>query len=75
MKCFIQSISVDPIIIHYWTENGIRLWHELVATEVVFLDATGSVLRPIKGSKHILYYEMSFKVWSRAVPVCQYVLC
>ena len=43
VKCFIQSISVDPIIIHYQTENGVRLWHELVATKVVFLDATGSV--------------------------------
>ena len=34
MKCFIQSINVDPIIIHYWTENGVRLWHELVAISV-----------------------------------------
>ena len=51
VKCFIQSISVDPIIIHYWPEHCVRLWHELDASKIVFLDATGSVLSPIKGSK------------------------
>ena len=32
IKRCVQSVSIDLIVIHYWTENGVRLWHELVGT-------------------------------------------
>ena len=42
---FIQNIGYDPVCVYYWTENGIRLWHQIAKTDAAFLDATGSVVR------------------------------
>ena len=56
---FIQLVSMDPVMVHFWSENGIRLWHDLCPVSAVFLDATGSVVRDIMGSKKLLYYEVS----------------
>ena len=59
IKTFVQSVSIAPIILHLWTENGVRLYHQLACCNALFLDATGSVVRKIPNCKRILYYEMS----------------
>ena len=55
----IQFVSMDPVMVHFWSENGVRLWHQLCPVSAVFLDATGSVIRHIMGPKKLLYYEVS----------------
>ena len=26
---FVQSVSISPVVLHFWTENGVRLHHQL----------------------------------------------
>lgn len=59
IKAFLQSISIDPIVLHFWTPNGIRLWHELCRKHNFLFDATGSVVSTKTSEKRILYYELS----------------
>ena len=61
IKTFVQSVSIAPVIIHLWTENGVRLYHQLACCNALFLDATGSVVRKIPNCKRILYYEISIR--------------
>ncbi len=61
VKGFIQSIGIDPPYVHYYSETRIRIWHDLACRDVVFLDATGSLVRSVNDSKKVLYYEISFR--------------
>jgi len=61
IRQFIQSITIEPIVLLFWTENGLRLWHELVCCNIAFLDATGSVVRKMPGCSRILYYELTIR--------------
>ena len=61
IKTFVQSVSIAPVIIHLWSETGVRLYHQLSCCNALFLDATGSVVRKIPNCKRILYYEMSIR--------------
>ena len=61
IKTFVQSVSIAPVIVHLWTESGVRLYHQLSCCNALFLDATGSVVRKIPNCKRILYYEMSIR--------------
>ena len=56
---FLQYISISPLTLHFWTENGVKLNHQLACCNPMFLDATGSVVRNIPNCKRILYYEVS----------------
>jgi Ubiquitin carboxyl-terminal hydrolase/Ulp1 protease family, C-terminal catalytic domain len=58
---FLQSVSLVPVILHFWTENGVRLFHQLSCCCAVLLDATGSVVRKMPQFKRILYYELSVR--------------
>ncbi|PIK46292.1 hypothetical protein BSL78_16824 [Apostichopus japonicus] len=58
---FIQQISVSPMYIICFTEGGLRVWHDMCRTDVVFWDATGGVLDRGHGKKQILYYELSVR--------------
>jgi hypothetical protein len=58
---FIQKICLKPSYILYWSEEGIRLYHELAKKSTVFWDATGSVVRRSEDGKRFLYYEMALR--------------
>jgi hypothetical protein len=62
IKGFVHDFSVSPLTLHFFSESGIRIWHELCKTSVVFFDATGTVVEKSKNnSKEILYYELVFQ--------------
>ena len=58
IKGFIHSIGVRPLHVFCWSEEGIRIYHDLCKKDVIFLDATGSVVRS-HNHKRVLYYEIS----------------
>ena len=41
----------------YWTEVGIRIYHELSKQDCLFWDATGSEVQKYNGAD-VLYYEL-----------------
>jgi hypothetical protein len=41
---FIQHIAIWPPYVMYWSENGIRIWHDVARSGIVYWDATGSIL-------------------------------
>ncbi|KAK3092502.1 hypothetical protein FSP39_003739 [Pinctada imbricata] len=58
---FIQKISILPFYILYWSEEGLYLYHKLAPKDVLFWDATGSVVRKNENGKRMLYYELSVR--------------
>ena len=63
---FIQNIGLSPFYAHFYSKRSLQIWHELAARDVVFLDATGGVARPLQDQPNFLYYELSF-----ANPLCK----
>ncbi|CAC5423855.1 unnamed protein product [Mytilus coruscus] len=59
VKGFIQHISVIPSYVMYWNESGIRLLHQLAKNNIVFWDATGSILKTRLDESKYLYYELA----------------
>ena len=47
--------------IQYWSEEGFRLQHALAEKDILFWDATGSVVRKGDDIKIILYYELALR--------------
>lgn len=73
VKGFIQHISVLPTFVMYWNEAGVRLWHDLAKDNVVFWDATGSIIKPRRDEKRFLYYELAVAnpiAGNATIPVC-----
>lgn len=58
---FIQQLSIKPFTIQYWSEEGLRLYHSLAQKDVLFWDATGSVVRKGDDGKRFLYYELALR--------------
>lgn len=58
---FIQQLSVKPFTVQYWSEEGLRLYHSLAEKNIVFWDATGSVVRKSDDGKRFLYYELALR--------------
>lgn len=58
---FIQKISASPCTVQYWSEEGLRLYHALAGKDVLFWDATSSVVRKGDEGKRILYYELALR--------------
>lgn len=56
---FIRHISIFPPIVMYWTETGVRIWHDMAKDSVVFWDATGSVISPRQDRPRFYYYELA----------------
>lgn len=56
---FIRHISILPPIVMYWTETGVRIWHDMAKDSVVFWDATGSVISPRQDRPRFYYYELA----------------
>lgn len=61
VKGFIQLIAASPSFVFYWSEEGVRLWHDLCKKDVALIDATGNVVRSA-GKKRYLYYEVC--IWN-----------
>ena len=69
MKCksvsgYIQFISSDPLTIGLWSEKDIELFHEMVRSYSLLVDATGSVCNKVNG-KEIFYF--SFISYDRSI--------
>ena len=45
VKGFIQTISVDPVILFLWTQAGIRIFHGLCKIDAVTWDATSKIVK------------------------------
>ncbi|CAG2251452.1 unnamed protein product [Mytilus edulis] len=56
---FIQHVSILPPYIMYWTETGIRIWHDLAKSSVVHWDATGGLLSRRNDQYKFYYYELA----------------
>ena len=61
VKGFIQLIASSPTFIFYWSEEGVRLWHDLSQKDVAVIDATGNVVRSWEEKKKFLYYEVCIR--------------
>lgn len=56
---FIQHISILPPYVMYWTEDGVRIWHDMAKDGIVYWDATGTVLRSRQDKWKYFYYELA----------------
>ena len=54
---FVQIAMAKPLCIMYWSEVGLRIYHELARRDCLFWDATGSVVQKWDG-QDVLYYEL-----------------
>ena len=54
---FIQVAMAKPLCIMYWTEVGLRVYHELAKRDCLFWDATGSCVQKWE-DQDVLYYEL-----------------
>jgi len=68
IETFAQSVSMAPIILHRWTQNGVRLSHQLAHCNALFLDATGSGVKKIPNCKRILYKIAAMLASDHTVP-------
>lgn len=58
---FIQWVGCSPVFVFYWSEQGIRIWHDLCRKDVSVIDATGRVVRRAPNGKKYLFYELSIR--------------
>ena len=56
---FIRHISIMPPYIMYWSEMGIRIWHDMAKHDIVYWDATGTVISPRRDDSKFFYYELA----------------
>ncbi|CAC5364581.1 unnamed protein product [Mytilus coruscus] len=55
---FIRHIAILPPYVMYWTEAGVRIWHDMAKEGVGYFDATGTVVSPRGDGYKIYYYEL-----------------
>ena len=41
---FIHNLGLKPVTVHYWSPHGVKLFHKLCKSVVIFIDATRSVM-------------------------------
>ena len=46
---FLQVHMIHPLLLVFYNETSIRLFHDLASKNVPFWDATGSVVRAVPG--------------------------
>ena len=61
VKGFIQTISVDPVILFLWTQAGIRIFHDLCKMDAVTWDATSKIVKTRLTEKKLFYYELTIR--------------
>ena len=52
---FVHMICQFPLIVHMWTEDQVRLWHERCGNDISYINATGTIIANYSG-KRVLYY-------------------
>ena len=62
VKGFMQTISVDPVILFLWTQAGIRIFHDLCKMDAVTWDATSKIVKIRLTEKKLFYYELPVAV-------------
>lgn len=72
----IRSIGLDPIYVHYWTNEQIAAYGKY--HDIVCIDATGSLMKKIKLANgelcsHIYLYQLVIKIESKNAPICQMI--
>eukprot|EP00112_Aurelia_sp_Birch-Aquarium-sp1_P007934 Seg1866.7 transcript_id=Seg1866.7/GoldUCD/mRNA.D3Y31 product="Sentrin-specific protease 1" protein_id=Seg1866.7/GoldUCD/D3Y31 len=61
LRGFVQSndITNDSISVALFDEGGVRLYRQICSKDVMFFDATGTVVEKLKGCKRILIYSLT----------------
>ena len=54
----VQEYSVKPSSLKLWNKDLLKIFHDRSKTDVVYIDATGSVIRGKTGVKQYLIYEI-----------------
>ena len=49
---FVHMICFLPLIVYMWTEDQVRLWHELSGKDVSYLDAMGTIIGNHNGKRN-----------------------
>ncbi len=75
----LQKVLLHPRGVMLWSQSSIRLFHQRCKTDVVYIDATGSIIQKAKGKSSPFYiYELVVRhpiKGSSPVPVATYVTC
>lgn len=75
----IQKIIGQPKGVMLWSDRTLNLFHERCKNDIVYLDATGSIVHRAKGQTAPFYvYEMVVRNPSKGsspVPVATYITC
>ena len=54
MKCFLQSLSIDPLAITLWNQEDIELFHVRGEKYPLIVDATCGIVAKVNKKKGIL---------------------
>ncbi|CAM4566181.1 unnamed protein product [Leuciscus chuanchicus] len=75
----LQKVLLHPRGVMLWSQRSIRLFHQRCKTDVVYIDATGSIIQKKKGKSAPFYiYELVVRhpiKGASPVPVATYVTC
>ncbi|XP_034079088.1 uncharacterized protein LOC117550702 [Gymnodraco acuticeps] len=76
---WIQKVILQPKGVMLWSKRTIRLFHDRSKEDIVYLDATGSIVKKAKGESTPFYiYELVVRNPIKGcspVPVATYVTC
>ncbi|KAJ4923070.1 hypothetical protein JOQ06_027806, partial [Pogonophryne albipinna] len=76
---WIQKVILQPKGVMLWSKRTIRLFHDRSKEDIVYLDATGSIVKKAKGESTPFYiYELVVRNPVKGcspVPVATYVTC
>ena len=61
---FIHNTCHFPLVIYMWTEDQVRLWHELAGKDVSYIDATGTILRNLM-TREYCTMQLCFDIQSK----------
>ncbi|KAL1250775.1 hypothetical protein QQF64_018571 [Cirrhinus molitorella] len=75
----LQKVLLHPRGVMLWSQRSIRLFHQRCKTDVVYIDATGSIIQKGKGKSAPFYvYELVVRHPNKGaspVPVATFVTC
>jgi len=76
----IHSISIDPLIVHYWSNHQLVIYKDLCKSYTkISIDATGGLVKKIKRSSlnllssHIFLYEAVVNTGYGQIPITQMI--
>ncbi|KAK7130483.1 hypothetical protein R3I93_019973 [Phoxinus phoxinus] len=75
----LQKVLLHPKGVMLWSKNTIRLFHQRCRDDIVYIDATGSIVQKARGKSAPFYvYELVVRhpiKGSSPIPVATYVTC